>query len=565
MNLKSFIAALIVCAPLTVGAQTTYLNCDFTNGIPDNFIQVDADGNEPSTDMKAIGFEKGKGWITYTLTKEDNNRVACSTSWYATPGTSSDWLITPQFTVNSADAVLNWAAKASDRRHRDGYTVYVSTDDSRDISTFNTSNPLFAVNAEESEWTRHSISLADYVGKRISVAFVNNSTNQSRLYIDDLFAGVSSTLYTLSGIPDVSITDKDIPVKGEVYTLGDESVEGFDVSFSCLGNTFTEHFDSVVSPGKRVPFQMAQSLTLTPNTPADWTLTVSHGNSKSSINGTTTALVKRVVCEEGTGCWCGWCIRGIVAIQNMTEKYGDRFIAIAVHNKDVMTNAHYDSIYTELNPGGFPKMMIDRKADYIFDPMYADAYTAAAFGEVSDLVGMDLRATLLNGGKISAATQLYYPSSSTMGNYKIAYVVLENDVHSTNRAYSQANAYSGGGSGVMGGYETKPTTVPASDMYYEDVARAYIDPVDNLESEFDLPASVSNVNNVEIVAMLINSDGQIVNGVKTKLDVPAGISTVRSAVNRTENDDYVSLSGVHFTHPSQPGIYIHNGRKIVVR
>lgn len=263
MNRKNLLLS-IFWLPLMAGAQNTYINCDFSNGIPKSFTQVDGDNNEPSTDMKAIGFERGKGWIDYVLTKENNNRVACSTSWYSPAGTSDDWLITPAFTVGSSEAVANWVAKAADKRHRDGYTVYVSTAENASTDNFDRQKPLFTVSQEEPEWTHHSVSLADYAGKRIRLAFVNNSTNQSRLYLDDIFVGIPSSLYMLVDIPEVSPTDNNIPIKGEVYTNETTPIDGFDAGFSCDGNTFVQHFDSIVAPGNKVAFQMDKTLTLQP-------------------------------------------------------------------------------------------------------------------------------------------------------------------------------------------------------------------------------------------------------------------------------------------------------------
>ena len=47
---------------------------------------------------------------------------------------------------------------------------------------------------------------------------------------------------------------------------------------------------------------------------------------------TGTATYDRVtVVEEGTGTWCGWCVRGIVALEYMRENYPDKFIGIGVH------------------------------------------------------------------------------------------------------------------------------------------------------------------------------------------------------------------------------------------
>lgn len=99
--------ALTLLPITTLQAQETYLKADFTEGIPSDFILYDIDGNEPSSDMAALGFAPGTPWIALPEGKE-GNIVAASTSWYKKAGTSNDWMITPAFEVRDAAAILSW-------------------------------------------------------------------------------------------------------------------------------------------------------------------------------------------------------------------------------------------------------------------------------------------------------------------------------------------------------------------------------------------------------------------------------------------------------------------------
>src|SRR4051812_47079920 len=40
---------------------------------------------------------------------------------------------------------------------------------------------------------------------------------------------------------------------------------------------------------------------------------------------------RHVMLEEFTGAWCGWCVRGSLAIHNLDEKYPGQVIPVAVH------------------------------------------------------------------------------------------------------------------------------------------------------------------------------------------------------------------------------------------
>lgn len=46
---------------------------------------------------------------------------------------------------------------------------------------------------------------------------------------------------------------------------------------------------------------------------------------------------RRMVMEEATATWCGWCPQGIVAIDGLKRDFPDNFLAIAIHgNGDKM-------------------------------------------------------------------------------------------------------------------------------------------------------------------------------------------------------------------------------------
>ena len=81
------------------------------------------------------------------------------------------------------------------------------------------------------------------------------------------------------------------------------------------------------------------------------TLTITKVNGKenaaASVTGTIDQLVvaqsaetKRVVEEEFTGLWCGWCPQGMVGMQLAEKNFGDKYIGIAVHKDDAMSGSN---------------------------------------------------------------------------------------------------------------------------------------------------------------------------------------------------------------------------------
>ncbi|MBI5324263.1 MAG: Omp28-related outer membrane protein [Ignavibacteriae bacterium] len=70
--------------------------------------------------------------------------------------------------------------------------------------------------------------------------------------------------------------------------------------------------------------------------------------------------VKRVVLEQHTGAWCGWCVDGSYVVEQIHEKYPDNFIGVKIHNGDGMVIPEEDTLATDFNSHSYPQGSIDR-------------------------------------------------------------------------------------------------------------------------------------------------------------------------------------------------------------
>jgi hypothetical protein len=180
-----------------------------------------------------------------------------------------------------------------------------------------------------------------------------------------------------------------------------------------------------------------------------------------------TAQTKRVLIEEGTGTWCQWCPRGAVYAHKMMVDYDA--IPIAIHSGDAMETANIGAYGTTANFGGYPSGHVDR-VNLDVDPLNWGVYTAtqSSLTPPADLLIATVYDSVSRSLDIDVTVEMY---SSLNGDYRIGAVVVEDAVTGPAPAYSQSNAYSGGGNGPMGGYENLPSPVPASQMAYDHVAR----------------------------------------------------------------------------------------------
>ncbi|MBC9812074.1 Omp28-related outer membrane protein [Crocinitomicaceae bacterium CZZ-1] len=244
--------------------------------------------------------------------------------------------------------------------------------------------------------------------------------------------------------------------------------------------------------------------------------------------------VKKVIIEEGTGTWCGWCPRGAVAMDYMEATYPDRFIGIAVHNGDPMTVSAYDN---GASFGGYPSANVDRS---MLDVGVSQASFVSYYNARKDLVVPVAVAgtATASGSAVTVDVNATFYSNFPSANYRLGVIVVEDGVTGTGSGYNQVNYYANNANGAMGGYESLPSPVPAAQMVYNHVGRALLGgyngqsgsvptsitdgQVVNYSFTYNVP-STSNINNMHGVAVVIdNATGEIINA--NKIDFPAGNS-----------------------------------------
>ena len=459
-----FIAALLMAA--TVGqAQQVVFSCDFEEGMPSTFVTYDLDGNEPSRSMKSYGLTEGVAWAAF---KDGNNTAAYSGSWYKTPGTANDWMVTPAIRVEDIRNILSWRAYALDAKHPDGYNVYIST-------TGNTPEhfagaPVYTVVTEEGKWQQHALPLADYVGEEIYVAFVNNSTNCNILAVDDInvFAYDHSFNF-INTTPEAISTPGTVHVTGEIVSSGFLPVEGYVVELIYEGNTtIIDRTNDVVAADSVALVEFDIDINVPLNETRDYSLRVSSldGTDVWEADCSITCFHRTVLIEEGTGTWCMWCPRGAYGLELMHKKYPGTFVDVAIHGSDEMMNIpYYVGAYNYFTMG-FPGCILDRDTDLAGDPYYDIdsllnvAMSKGAIGKIT------ANAQFVNSRKLSVEATAEFGKAIVGNEYGLLFIIVEDSV----TGYEQANAYSGGNT-EMGGYENLPDPIPAGEYYFANVGR----------------------------------------------------------------------------------------------
>lgn len=500
-KLSTFLCTLFAIASLQ--AQVLFEQ-DFENGLAPMTIE-DVDGLTPAANVA----QWADAWTVANPTFGNGSNLAVSNSWYTPAGTANDWMITPAISITATNTVISWEAKAQDATFPDGYEVRVSTTGTN-IADF--TDVVFSVGAENPAWTDRLAGLGDYAGQTIHIAFRNNSVDMFLLLVDNIQVKVQQPFdiaLTALSTTQFHTLSTPITIAGTITNEGGNVIESFDLNWTDGTNNYSETISGLsVAPGATYDF--THGTTFSAAAAQSYTIEVSVDNPNGEVDGNpdnnelstvvsgvTFIPQKRVVAEEGTGTWCGWCPRGFYWMSYMYDNYPETFIGIAVHNGDPMVVTDYDN---SIGFSAYPSAHIDRTnlntdpGDFLADYQVAVQNISPIDIAVTATYAEDAPELLT----INASAEFVTALDGI--DYRFAGVIMEDEVVGTGTPYNQANFYSSTAANIpLSGYgydwQALPNPVLAEDMVYPDVARALLGGFDGVVSS--IPASVSAGQSVE--------------------------------------------------------------------
>lgn len=345
-----------------------------------------------------------------------------------------------------------------------------------------------------------------------------------------VYNGVEAGIMNMAITEGIQIAGTDVHTGVQLYNVGTDTITSIEYNLKNGSDEINEKIEDLsLAPGKSQSISIPAAIKLADGD-NNIILNLTKINGKddelscnnvldASAYAVTPAKHRKVLLEEGTGTWCGWCPRGAVFLKLIYPSYEGYFVPIAVHNGDIMTVTTYDKEITSFNGfTGFPGMIVDRRE--VTDPSTALAPGLGYLREVPD-------ATLLIGatepdvdGNMNVSVSIDYLKDVSKG-FSVVLSVVEDQVTGTTAQYNQANYYSGGNNGQMGGYESLPNPVPAAKMVYEHVARTHDHTVKSMAKQTSGDQVVLNYtvklnpdwkkDNMKIVAFLLNASNSVSN------------------------------------------------------
>jgi len=261
--------------------------------------------------------------------------------------------------------------------------------------------------------------------------------------------------------------------------------------------------------------------------------------------------------EEYTGTWCGWCPRGMAAMEAMTEIYGDDFVGAAYHNGDIMTIT--ESYPNEVS--GFPNSYIDRVIN-------GDPFGGSGGGSLGIQNDWKRRAAVIapatielsagwsedNEGVINVVSKTHFIRDFTNSPYRLTYLLVADDLTGSGKSWAQSN-YFAGNSNYAGDKYLAPFTQLAGTIVglkYKDVVIYMATPGSSVLAN-SLPSKIKSSEPVTHEWTIDVSENALVQD-KTKLRVVAVlVNTLTGEVAQAEKAPVAQVfDGIRSLSDRQP-------------
>jgi hypothetical protein len=234
ITLASFLIAIS-----NLQAQTLVLMEDFQAGIPNSWTILNEDGKTPAMAVQ----EYDEAWISKADPDSSSNNTASATSFFNSSGQANRWLISPALIMGDYGNAVSWKAKSHDASFPDDYVVLFSKTGTAKTDFLDT---IFFIQGENGDWTERKVNLSNQSldNQTIYIAFVLNTTDGFKLYIDDFTVTQDDAAKVTENTNDITIANLGegrylLPKSIEKNQLQIFDIQGKKLSFSEENNVLT--------------------------------------------------------------------------------------------------------------------------------------------------------------------------------------------------------------------------------------------------------------------------------------------------------------------------------------
>ncbi|WP_053990220.1 Omp28-related outer membrane protein [Mangrovimonas sp. TPBH4] len=235
-------------------------------------------------------------------------------------------------------------------------------------------------------------------------------------------------------------------------------------------------------------------------------------NQKSILVG----YPSKVLIEDFTGTWCGWCPRVSYGIE-LVEEATDEVVVAAIHRYNSSIdpfNYPASSLENFVDLGGYPTAMLNRTTEWSTpEPNYVNQ----VLGLTQDVAPAALALTSEMSGNslnVNVAVDLL---DNTLTEAKLIVYVLEDGL-----IYEQTNYtdYYGGADYITDFVHDNVLRQVPTGLFGEELASTDLDAETNLYNKsysFELDSNIADSSNIHLAVFVTDADGKVLNAVGAEI------------------------------------------------
>lgn len=217
-------------------------------------------------------------------------------------------------------------------------------------------------------------------------------------------------------------------------------------------------------------------------------------------------FTKRVLIEDYTGTWCGYCPRVSKGIE-LVKAATDKAVVAAIHRGDDPYDFNAQVLESMIGLTGYPTAMLNRKTDWTYPEPNNVTQVVNLTAGTAPTVGLAMTSTV-SGGNINLVVNTKFGADLQTG--KLVVYILENGL-----VHNQVNytSYFGGGSVIQNFVHDHVLRSCLTNLLGDAFATSETVYGNVVTKTFNIavPASIENVNNIEFVAFVVGADSKAIN------------------------------------------------------
>jgi thiol-disulfide isomerase/thioredoxin len=229
---------------------------------------------------------------------------------------------------------------------------------------------------------------------------------------------------------------------------------------------------------------------------------------------------RKVVVEDYTGTWCGFCPGVAVAIEDLRD-VTEHVAVVAIHKAtstvpDPLDYPRVGELQAMFDvDNGFPKARINRTVDWP-RPYVLSQATAIAGTDTDVSIAVNSQ---LNGSSLSVNVKVAYENGSTQGDKVVVYL-LENGIVSPQANYfneTPGHPYEGLGNPIPNYVHNDGLRYSLSDLFGDAIPNLPAFQVHSKDYTFEVPSHYVG-ENLSFVVMVVNADNSAKNAQFSKIN-----------------------------------------------